>query len=145
MCHLLVCWRLGSHHWSWVNIPLEISPSIERGIYVMFQMQVNNYTYTEESNSRAWCKTIVTPYIKWGSNNSFAPSPRIVYDLQAEYRASNLTLFLSLLTTYFIWVFSSSFGKEKSIQILNDKLQVLVFTHLKRKTPASDFFGCSGV
>jgi len=28
--------------------------------------------------SRAWCKTIVTPYIKWGSYNSFAPSPRYV-------------------------------------------------------------------
>jgi len=26
--------------------------------------------------SRAWCKTIVTSYIKWGSYNSFAPSPR---------------------------------------------------------------------
>jgi len=28
------------------------------------------------SISRAWCKTIVTPYIKWGSYNNFAPSPR---------------------------------------------------------------------
>ena len=25
--------------------------------------------------TRAWCKTIVTPYIKWGSYNSFAPIP----------------------------------------------------------------------
>jgi len=25
---------------------------------------------------RAWCKTIVTSYIKWGIYNSFAPSPR---------------------------------------------------------------------
>ena len=30
----------------------------------------------KHSMSRAWCKTIVTPYIKWGSYNSFAPSPR---------------------------------------------------------------------
>jgi len=29
--------------------------------------------------SRAWYKPIVTPYIKWGSYNSFAPSPRFVY------------------------------------------------------------------
>jgi len=27
---------------------------------------------------RAWCKTIVTPYIKWGSYNSFAPSPNLL-------------------------------------------------------------------
>jgi len=26
--------------------------------------------------SMAWCKTIVTPYIKWGSYNCFVPSPR---------------------------------------------------------------------
>jgi len=30
--------------------------------------------------SRAWCKTIVTPYIKGGSYNSFAPSPRYAFD-----------------------------------------------------------------
>jgi len=28
--------------------------------------------------SRAWCKPIVTSYIKWGSYNSFAPSPRYI-------------------------------------------------------------------
>ena len=26
--------------------------------------------------SRAWCKTIVTSYIKWGSYSSFTPNPR---------------------------------------------------------------------
>jgi len=30
---------------------------------------------TQYPKSRAWCKTIVSPYIKWGSYNSFAPSP----------------------------------------------------------------------
>jgi len=34
--------------------------------------------------SRAWCKTIVTPYITWGSYNSFAPSPRFVVCFQLE-------------------------------------------------------------
>jgi len=33
---------------------------------------------TLNSISRAWCKTIVTLYIKWGSYNSFVPSPRFV-------------------------------------------------------------------
>jgi len=34
--------------------------------------------YLKHCISRAWCKTIVTSYIKWGSYNSFAPSPRFV-------------------------------------------------------------------
>jgi len=35
--------------------------------------------------SRAWCKTIVTSYIKWGSYNSFAPSPRYTIYRKAIY------------------------------------------------------------
>ena len=34
--------------------------------------------------SRAWCKTIVTSYIKWGSYNSFAPSPRHAFFIQGQ-------------------------------------------------------------
>jgi len=42
-------------------------------------MEMKNATkIPTKHNSRAWCKTIVTSYIKWGSYNSFAPSPRIV-------------------------------------------------------------------
>ena len=32
--------------------------------------------FKHKTLSRAWCKTIVTSYIKWGSYNSFALSPR---------------------------------------------------------------------
>ena len=36
----------------------------------------HSHYYTEDI-TRAWCKTIVTSYIKSGSYNSFAPSPRL--------------------------------------------------------------------
>jgi len=43
-------------------------------VYTMYIVSL--LTKLTISISRAWCKTIVTPYIKWGSYNSFAPSPR---------------------------------------------------------------------
>jgi len=36
--------------------------------------------------SRVWCETIVTCYIKKGSNNSFAPSPRYIREEQVSDR-----------------------------------------------------------
>ena len=44
--------------------------------------------------SRAWYKTIVTPYIKWGSYNSFEPSPRNTHTF---WKKSHYIL------NYFLW------------------------------------------
>jgi len=47
--------------------------------YIAF-LSSDHYRIFSQQNSipRAWCKTIVTSNIKWGSYNSFAPSCRYI-------------------------------------------------------------------
>jgi len=44
---------------------------------LLFTMHIHVF-HLFASILRTWCKTIVTSYIKWGSYNSFARSPRFV-------------------------------------------------------------------
>jgi len=50
---------------------------------------LNSHKYYQNI-ARAWCKTIVTPYIKWGSYNSFCTKPSIdsvvVVEIKTCYR-----------------------------------------------------------
>jgi len=51
------------------------------------------------NNSSTWCKTIVTPYIKGGSYNSFTPSPQFILIVRQLMRIKLLFLMLTLFFT----------------------------------------------
>jgi len=57
-------------------------------VYICTTRQLSHTSVCREMDSkwcdsilRAWCKTIVTSYIKWGSYNSFAPCPRFHFHI----------------------------------------------------------------
>jgi len=63
---------LNKYNWKWQIVKyLREKKLSEKSIW--------EFIMVEKRMPRAWCKTIVTPYIKWGSYNSFAPSPRCSY------------------------------------------------------------------
>jgi len=60
--------------------------------------------------SRAWCKTIVTSYINWGSYHSFAPSPRYTLMKLKRYNLNILKV---------LWYGSMPSNDTISIQVLH--------------------------